>query len=73
MFGETLAIDVNHQDLDLIPAPLLQLLELLNARLDRLPTDGAARNTNGFRHLGQHLVVFPRRNATHQGAQHVLA
>jgi hypothetical protein len=29
MFSETLAIDVNHQDLYLIPTPFLQLLELL--------------------------------------------
>src|SRR5262249_49356058 len=73
MFGETLTINVNHQDLDSIPAPFLQLPELLDAGLDGLPTDGAARNANGLRHLGQHFVVFARRNATHQGAQHVLA
>src|SRR5215831_20210828 len=41
MFGETLAIEVNHQDFHLIPAPFLQLLELLYAGLDSLPTDGA--------------------------------
>ena len=52
MLGKTLAIDVNHQDLHLIPAPFLQLLELLDAGLDSLPADGAARNAYGFRHFG---------------------
>jgi hypothetical protein len=72
MFSETPAIDVNHQDLYLIPTPFLQLLELLDAGLHGLSTDGAARNANRFRHLGQHFVVFARGNAAHQGTKDVL-
>jgi hypothetical protein len=41
--------------------------------LHGLPADGTARNAHGFRHLGQHFVIFARRNATHQSTQHVLA
>src|SRR6266581_9333922 len=41
MLGETLAIDVDHQNLDALPAALLQLLQLFDARLDGLAADGA--------------------------------
>lgn len=73
MVGETLAINVDHQNLHLIPAPLLQLSQLLDAGLYGLAADGAARYPHRLRHPGQHFVVFARRNASHQGAQHVLA
>ena len=56
---ETLAVHVDHQNLDLVPAPLLQLLELLDARLDGLAADGAAGYPDGRRHLRQNLLVFP--------------
>ena len=73
MRAETLAIDVDHQNLDVLPAPLLQLLELLGTRLDGFAADGAARNAHRLGHLRQDLLVFPRRNAAHQRTQHVLA
>ena len=44
VLAEALAVDVDDQDLDLVPAPLLQLFELLGAGLDDLPAHGAARN-----------------------------
>jgi hypothetical protein len=73
MLSEALAIDVNHQDRDALPAPLLQLLELLAAGLDRLAADGTARDAYRLRHLGQDLLIFPRRNTAQQRAQHMLA
>lgn len=73
VLGETLAVDINHQNLNLIPAPLLQLLELLDACLHGLPTHRTAGDADGFRHFRQHLVVFAGRDSTHQSAEHVLA
>ena len=35
MLGESLTVDVNHQDFDILPAPFLQLFELFDAGLDR--------------------------------------
>ena len=52
VLGETLAVDINHQNLNLIPAPFLQLLELLDACLHGLAADGATRNAHRCRILG---------------------
>ncbi len=59
MRAETLAVNVDHQNFDLVPPPLLQLLELLDAGLDRFPADRAARHPYRFRHLRQNFLIFP--------------
>src|SRR5215467_5736470 len=65
VLGETLAVDINHQNLNLIPAPLLQLLELLDACLHGLPTNRTPGDPHSFRHFWQYLVVFTGRDSTH--------
>ena len=73
MIGETLAIDIDHQNLDVLPAAFLQLLELFDASVDGLAADGAARYPDRRRHLRQDFLVFPRRDTPQQRTQHVLA
>ena len=72
MRAETLAVDVDHQNLDLIPAPLLQLLELFDASVDGFAADGAARHPDRLRHLRQNFLVFPGRDTPQQRTQHML-
>jgi hypothetical protein len=73
VLSETLAINVDHQNLDVLPTPLLQLLELLGTGFDGFAADGTARDAHRFGHLRQHFVVFPCRNTAQKRAQHVLA
>jgi hypothetical protein len=70
---ETLIIDVHHHNLDFVPAPLPQLLELLRAGLDGLSADGALGHSHGGRHVGQHFLILAGGNAAQQRAQHMLA
>ena len=73
MISKALAIDVHHQNIDVLPTPLLQLFELLGTRLDRFAADSAARDAHRLGHLRQHFLVLSRRNAAQQCTQHVLA
>jgi hypothetical protein len=53
MIGEMLAVNVDDQNLDVLPAPFLQLLELVDAGFDGLASDGrcpvAPDRTSRFR------------------------
>ena len=73
MISEALTIDVDHQNLDVLPTPFPQLLELLGTRLDRFAANSATRDAQHLGHLRQHFLILSRRNATQQCAQHVLA
>src|SRR4029077_10477370 len=61
MVGETLPIDVDPQNLSMLPAACLQFVKLLDAALDGLAADGAARDPDGLRHLRQDFLVFSSR------------
>ena len=73
MIRETLAIDVDHQNPDILPPPFLPRLQLFDAGVDGLPADGIARYPHRRRHLRQNFLVFPRRDTSQQRPQHVLA
>src|SRR5947209_14424971 len=72
MSAKALAVNVDHQDFDLIPPPLLQLLELLDASFNDLPADRAARHPYRFRHLRQDFPILTGVYAPQQGTQHML-
>ena len=73
VLGEPLAVDVDHQNLDSVPAPFPQLLELFGTGFDGLPADGALGHSHGGRHLRQDLLILACGNAAQERTQHVLA
>src|SRR6516165_723925 len=71
MRSKALAIDIDDQNFHLIPAPLLDLLQLFGAGFDRVPADRALRDANRGGHLWQYLVILSRRDAAEQRAEHL--
>src|SRR5437763_233892 len=72
VIAETLPIDVDHQQIRLIPAAFPQLAQLFSAAFDCLATDAAARDAGRLSHLGQDFLVLTRRNSTQQRSHHAL-
>src|SRR3954470_4166520 len=66
VIAETLPIDVDHQQIRLIPAAFPQLAQLFSAAFDCLATDAATRDAGRLSHLGQNFLVLTRRNSTQQ-------
>jgi len=73
VLGETLAANVDYQNLDLVPAPLPQLLELFGAGFNGLSANGALGYSRRGCLLRQDFLIFACGNAAQQGAQHILA
>src|SRR3954447_5999955 len=72
VIAETLPIDVDHQQISLIPAAFPQLAQLFSAAFDRLAADAATRDAGRLSHLGQNFFVLTRRNSTQQRSHHAL-
>src|SRR5206468_1294662 len=72
VIAETLPIDVNHQQISLIPAAFPQLEQLFSAAFDRLAADAATRDAGRLSHLGQNFLVLTGRNSTQQRSHHAL-
>src|SRR5260370_12602342 len=72
VLAEHHAIDVNHQQIHVIEAPLQQLFQRFFACLRRFPAHIGLRYPAGRRHLRQHFGVLPRRDPPHQHIQHPL-
>src|SRR4051812_15848090 len=72
VIAETLPIDVDHQQIRLIPAAFPQLAQLFSAAFDCLATDAATRDAGRLSHLGQNFLVLTRRNSTQQRSHHAL-
>src|SRR5579863_10338430 len=62
MRSKALPIDIQHQQVRLVPAPLAQLPQLFHAAFNGLAAHTAARYAHGFRHIREHFGVFTHRN-----------
>src|SRR3954454_13483931 len=72
VIAETLPIDVDHQQISLVPAAFPQLAQLFSAAFDRLAADATTRDTGRLSHLGQNFLVLTGRNSTQQRSHHAL-
>jgi hypothetical protein len=70
MLAEHHAVDVDHQQVDVIEAPRQQLLQRRFAGGDGLAAYVGLRHAAGLGHLRQHLLVMASGDAAHQHVQH---
>src|SRR5580698_3783059 len=72
VIAETLSVDVDHQQIRLVPAALPKLAQLLSAAFNRLAADAAARYAGRLGHFRQNFLVLTGGNAAQQRPHHAL-
>src|SRR5947209_219967 len=73
LLAEVHAVDVNDQQLDLIEAPLQQLLQCGFGSFDGFAADCRARHAHRVGHFGNDFAVAARGHAIQQDFQHAFA